>query len=100
MGDIADDVQSDLDKLEQNEEDSAKNFADTETEINDSVGSKMDLKQDLEDQIAGKMDDVNSANKAKMGEQDTLDSLVAGLKAIEPSCNYVFTTLDTRIKNR
>jgi len=100
LGDIADDVQKDLDELEKNEENSAKHFADTETEINDAVGSKMDLKQDLEDQIAGKMDDINSANKAKMGEQDTLDALVQGLKAIEPSCNYVFTTLDTRIKNR
>jgi len=100
LGDIADDVQKDLDELNTNEENSAKDFADTETDINDSIGSKMDLKQDLEDQIAGKMDDVNTANKAKMGEQDTLDSVVAGLKAIEPSCNYVFTTLDTRIKNR
>lgn len=100
MQDIADDVQHDLDELEKNEEDSAKNFADTEAETNDAIGSKMDFKQDLEDQIAGKLDDVSTANKAKMGEQDTLDAVVQGLKAIEPSCNYVFTTLKTRIKNR
>lgn len=100
LGDICGDVEKDLAELEKNEEDSAKTFSNTETEINSAVGSKMDLKQSLEDQIAGKMDDVSSAKKASMGEQDTLDAVVAGLKAIEPACNYVFTTLETRMKNR
>merc|ERR1719311_1730043 len=66
----------------------------------DSIEDKMTYKTDLEDQIAGKLDDISTANGEKLGEKDTLDATVQALKAIEPSCNYVFTTFETRIKNR
>jgi len=100
LGDIKADVESDLKELEDNEKDSVKNFEDTKSDLEDSIETKMDYKKETEEQIASKLEDITAENGAKLGEQDTLDAVVETLKANEPSCNYVFTTYETRIDNR
>jgi len=100
LADIQGDVESDLGELNDNEKKSKKDFEDTKKDIEDSIDDKMKYKTDLEDQIADKLDDISTANQEKLGEKDTLDATIQALKAIEPSCNYVFTTFETRIKNR
>merc|ERR1719321_1213274 len=100
LGDIRDDVKDDLKELEKGEKKSKKDYEDTKSDLEDSIDTKMDYKKDLEEQIAGKLEDITADNSAKLGEQDTLDAVVEALKAAEPSCNYVFTTYETRIDNR
>jgi hypothetical protein len=100
LGDIKSDVESDLKELEKNEKKSKDDYEDTKSDIEGSIESKMDYKKETEEQIASKLEDITADNSAKLGEQDTLDAVVESLKAAEPSCNYVFTTYDTRIDNR
>merc|ERR1719161_2504315 len=100
LEDIKTDVKDDLDKLEDNEKKSVKDFEKTKSDLEDSIESKMDYKKETETQIANKLEDISAENAAKLGEQDTLDAVVEALKAAEPSCNYVFTTYETRIDNR
>jgi len=100
LGDIKDDVKHDLDTLEDNEKKSVDDFEKTKSDLEDSIETKMDYKKETEEQIANKLEDISADNAAKLGEQDTLDAIVEALKAAEPSCNYVFTTYETRIDNR
>merc|ERR1719421_1457214 len=100
LQDIKDDVKHDLDTLEDNEKKNKDDFEDTKSDIEGSIEAKMDYKKETEDQIANKLEDITNENSAKLGEQDTLDAVVQTLKAAEPSCNYVFTTYETRIDNR
>jgi len=100
LAEIQADVETDLGELNDNEKNSVKDFEDLKKDLEDQVATKIKFKEEKEKQIAGKLDDISTANEAKIGEQDTLDALVDTLKAAEPSCNYVFTTFETRIENR
>merc|ERR1719161_1302508 len=100
LEDIKNDVKDDLKTLEDNEKKSVDDFEKTKDDLEDSIETKMDYKKETEEQIANKLEDITSDNAAKLGEQDTLDAIVEALKAAEPSCNYVFTTYETRIDNR
>merc|ERR1719281_1310595 len=100
LEDIKTDVKDDLKKLESNEKKSVKAFEDTKKDLEDSIENKMDYKKETEEQIANKLEDISAEKASQLGEQDTLDAVVESLKAAEPSCNYVFTTYDTRIDNR
>jgi len=100
LEDIKTDVKDDLKKLESNEKKSVKAFEDTKKDLEDSIENKMDYKKETEEQIANKLEDISNEKASQLGEQDTLDAVVDTLKAAEPSCNYVFTTYDTRIDNR
>merc|ERR1719375_204453 len=100
LGDIRDDVKDDLKTLEDNEKKSVDDFEKTKDDLEDSIETKMDYKKETEEQIANKLEDISADNASQLGEQDTLDAVVESLKAAEPSCNYVFTTYDTRIGNR
>merc|ERR1719321_1097995 len=100
LEDIKNDVKDDLDKLEDNEKKSVKDYEKTKQDLEDSIEAKMDYKKETEEQIAGKLEDISAEKASQLGEQDTLDAVVETLKAAEPSCNYVFTTYETRIDNR
>jgi chromosome segregation ATPase len=100
LDDIRDDVKDDLKTLETNEKKSVKDYKKTKSDLESSIETKMTYKKETEEQIAGKLEDISAEKASQLGEQDTLDAVVETLKAAEPSCNYVFTTYDTRIDNR
>merc|ERR1719326_2096687 len=70
--------------------------ADTEASIDD----KMQFKSDCEAEISEKLGSISDANNDKLTEKEELDATVDALKTMEPDCDYVFTTLDIRIRNR
>merc|ERR1719324_201996 len=100
MDDIKADVQKDLDDLVKNEEDAVKDFEDMKKETEDSIADKMQFKSDCESDISQKLSDISDANNDKLTEKEELDATVDALKTMEPDCDYVFTTLDIRIRNR
>jgi len=93
-------VQKDLDDLVKNEEDAVKAFEDMKKETEDSISDKMQFKSDCENDIANKLSEISDANNDKLTEKEELDATVDALKTMEPDCDYVFTTLDIRIRNR
>jgi hypothetical protein len=69
---------------------------DTEKAIDD----KMTFKSEKESEIAEKLGDIADANSAKLTKKEDLDAKVEALKTMEPDCDFVFTTIDTRIRSR
>jgi len=94
------DVEKDKQELEKTEEDSQTHFEDMKKDTEDSIQEKLNLKAEKEEEIADKLKEKSDANEAKVGEKVELNAVVRAMKIMEPDCDYVFTTRETRIRNR